>query len=182
MYVNILHLAVCGSQEQYNIATDYKKTSIRQYVRSCTLVLDKGCAVPQYVFGGNFESTEAGHQRVAPPPSVMLRCFFFRTGTSRGGIGCANYVFVLAPAPTLTAAGSDPSHQEAGGMEDEGAKTTVSRANYAAVFGPTTGDIVRLADTDLYVRRDSTRMAVSRPCFGLALSPTEGINPRHVYQ
>lgn len=37
-------------------------------------------------------------------------------------------------------------------MEDEGAKTTVSRANYASVFGPTTGDIVRLADTDLYVR------------------------------
>lgn len=37
-------------------------------------------------------------------------------------------------------------------MEDEGAKTTVGRANYAAVFGPTTGDIVRLADTDLYVR------------------------------
>ncbi|CAN0126581.1 unnamed protein product, partial [Ectocarpus fasciculatus] len=43
-------------------------------------------------------------------------------------------------------------HQdEPGSMEDEGAKTTVTRANYAAVFGPTTGDVVRLADTDLYV-------------------------------
>lgn len=36
-------------------------------------------------------------------------------------------------------------------VEEGAAKATVSRANYAGVFGPTTGDIVRLADTDLYV-------------------------------
>ena len=29
--------------------------------------------------------------------------------------------------------------------------TKVSRARYAALFGPTTGDRIRLADTDLFV-------------------------------
>lgn len=40
-------------------------------------------------------------------------------------------------------------NQEPG--EEGAAKATVSRANYAGVFGATTGDVVRLADTDLYV-------------------------------
>eukprot|EP00752_Nemacystus_decipiens_P001373 g1361.t1 len=53
---------------------------------------------------------------------------------------------------------------EAGSMEDEGAKTTVSRANYASVFGPTTGDIVRLADTDLYVRVESDYTVYGDEC------------------
>ncbi|CBN76561.1 urease [Ectocarpus siliculosus] len=56
-------------------------------------------------------------------------------------------------------------HQdEPGSMEDEGAKTTVSRANYAAVFGPTTGDVVRLADTDLYVRVESDYTVYGDEC------------------
>ncbi len=39
---------------------------------------------------------------------------------------------------------------------------TISRADYAAMFGPTTGDRVRLADTDLIieVERDLTAEAV----------------------
>ena len=39
--------------------------------------------------------------------------------------------------------------------------TRISRASYAAMFGPTTGDRVRLADTDLIVEveRDSRSTA-----------------------
>eukprot|EP00903_Cladosiphon_okamuranus_P019098 g17575.t1 len=56
-------------------------------------------------------------------------------------------------------------HEDEGGsMEDEGAKTTVSRANYASVFGPTTGDVVRLADTDLYVRVESDYTVYGDEC------------------
>ena len=29
--------------------------------------------------------------------------------------------------------------------------TSISRTSYAAMFGPTTGDKVRLADTDLFI-------------------------------
>ncbi len=41
---------------------------------------------------------------------------------------------------------------------------TISRADYAAMFGPTTGDKLRLADTDLIieVERDLTANASGR--------------------
>jgi len=51
--------------------------------------------------------------------------------------------------------------------------TTIPRASYAAMFGPTTGDKVRLADTELFieVERDLTAEAV-----GAALSGGSGGN------
>ena len=51
--------------------------------------------------------------------------------------------------------------------------TTISRADYAAMFGPTTGDKVRLADTELFieVERDLTAEAV-----GAAISGGSGQN------
>ncbi|MEO2039327.1 MAG: urease subunit alpha, partial [Martelella sp.] len=47
---------------------------------------------------------------------------------------------------------------------------TISRADYAAMFGPTTGDRLRLADTDLIieVERDLTAEAVGRAAGGNA--------------
>jgi len=50
---------------------------------------------------------------------------------------------------------------------------TISRADYAAMFGPTTGDRLRLADTDLIieVERDLTAEAV-----GAAMSGGSGAN------
>ena len=46
--------------------------------------------------------------------------------------------------------------------------TTISRADYAAMFGPTTGDRLRLADTDLFieVERDLTAEAVGAAASG----------------
>ena len=46
--------------------------------------------------------------------------------------------------------------------------TTISRSDYAAMFGPTTGDKLRLADTDLIieVERDLTAEAVGRALTG----------------
>jgi urease subunit alpha len=53
--------------------------------------------------------------------------------------------------------------------------TRISRAAYADMYGPTTGDRVRLADTDLIieVERDLTALAV-----GAAMSGGTGRTPR----
>ncbi|MEM6309529.1 MAG: urease subunit alpha, partial [Pseudomonadota bacterium] len=46
--------------------------------------------------------------------------------------------------------------------------TTIARADYAAMFGPTTGDRVRLADTELFieVERDLIAEAVGKAVGG----------------
>ena len=36
--------------------------------------------------------------------------------------------------------------------------TSINRADYAAMFGPTTGDKVRLADTDLFIEVEDDRI------------------------
>lgn len=54
-------------------------------------------------------------------------------------------------------------HQDEPG-EEGAAKATVSRANYAGVFGATTGDVVRLADTDLYVRVEADHTVYGDEC------------------
>eukprot|EP00904_Undaria_pinnatifida_P011710 jgi/Undpi1/766/HiC_scaffold_10.g04230.m1 len=57
-----------------------------------------------------------------------------------------------------------PPIQESGRDEVQSSKVTVTRANYAAVFGPTKGDIVRLADTDLYVRVEADHTVYGDEC------------------
>ncbi|CAN0025715.1 unnamed protein product [Ascophyllum nodosum] len=56
------------------------------------------------------------------------------------------------------------NQEEAGEDDPKGAKATVARANYAAVFGPTKGDVVRLADTDLYIRVEGDHTVYGDEC------------------
>ncbi|CAM9454422.1 unnamed protein product [Discosporangium mesarthrocarpum] len=48
--------------------------------------------------------------------------------------------------------------------EGSAASTTVTRAHYANIFGPTTGDIIRLGDTDLYVRVEKDHTVYGDEC------------------
>ena len=53
----------------------------------------------------------------------------------------------------------------------------ISRARYAALYGPTTGDRVRLADTDLLIEVTEDRCGGPGPLAGARVVP--GLRPEY---
>lgn len=68
------------------------------------------------------------------------------------------------------------AHQSAPTIQDEICTATIDREAYAAMFGPTTGDLVRLGDTDLWIRVEKDYAVYGDECkFGGGKTLREGM-------